>query len=58
MSNPQDYVTLSRVRAGELAVVWVRIGTCTNPALLRWFGPLWPEVRRRLEAGEKLIEIR
>ena len=58
ITKDEDYVTLSRVRAGEVAVVWVRIGNCTNPALLRWFGPLWPEVRRRVEAGEKLIEIR
>ena len=51
-------MALSRVRAGEVAVVWVRVGNCTNAALLRWFSPLWPEIRRRLEAGEQLIEVR
>ncbi|MEN9575889.1 MAG: hypothetical protein RL514_3744 [Verrucomicrobiota bacterium] len=58
ITKDEDYVALSRVRAGEVAVVWVRVGNCTNSALLCWFGPLWPEIRRRLEVGEQLIEVR
>ena len=58
ITKDEDYVALSRMRAGEVAVVWVRVGNCTNAALLRWFDPLWPEVRRLLEAGEQLIEVR
>ena len=58
ITKDEDYVALSRVRSGEVPVVWVRIGNCTNATLLRWLGPLWPEIRRRLEAGETLIEVR
>ena len=26
-------------------------------ALLRWFVPLWPEIMRRIELGDRLIEV-
>jgi len=58
ITKDEDYVALSKGRTNEVPVVWVRVGNCTNPALLRWFGPLWPAVLRRLEAGEMLIEVR
>lgn len=38
-------------------VVWIRIGNTTNRALLERFEPLWPEIERALQRGEKLIEI-
>ncbi len=58
ITKDEDYVAMSRTRSGEVPIVWVRVGNCTNAMLLRWFGPLWPEVRHRLAAGEKLVEIR
>ena len=58
ITKDEDYVAMAQVRQDEVPVVWVRIGNCTNAVLLRWFGPLWPTIRRRLEAGEKLIEVR
>ncbi len=58
ITKDEDYVALSRARRGEVPVVWIRIGNCTNAILLRWFAPLWPEIRRRVEAGERLVEIR
>ena len=39
ITRDEDYVALSRVRAGEVAVVWVRVGHGTKAARLRWFGP-------------------
>ena len=58
ITKDEDYVALSRARFGEVPVVWIRIGNCTNTVLLRWFGPLWPEICRRVENGEKLVEVR
>lgn len=43
---------------GAPAVVWLRLGNCTNRTLFSWLEPFMPEIRRRLDAGEKLIEIR
>ncbi len=40
------------------AVVWLRLGNCTNPVLFAWLEPFLPEILRRLSAGEKLIEVR
>ena len=40
------------------AVVWLRLGNCTNRVLFAWLKPFLPEIERRLNAGEKLIEIR
>ncbi len=59
ITKDEDYVALLRGRAaGEVAVVWIRVGNCTKASLLRWFGPMWPEISRRLEEGEQLIEVR
>ena len=35
-------------------MIWERAGN----ALLTWLEPLWPEAVRRLEQGEKFIELR
>jgi predicted nuclease of predicted toxin-antitoxin system len=39
-------------------VVWLRIGNCTNRALLDWFGPVLADVVRELETGARLVEVR
>ena len=39
------------------AIVWLRIGNCSNQALLRWLLPIWPEILRRLNLGDLLIEV-
>ena len=38
-------------------VVWVRIGNCSNAALIKWFQPLFPQVIAHLQQGECLIEL-
>jgi predicted nuclease of predicted toxin-antitoxin system len=43
---------------GAPAVVWLRIGNCTNRVLFTWLEPLLPEIMNRLAQGEKLIELR
>jgi predicted nuclease of predicted toxin-antitoxin system len=39
-------------------VIWLRIGNATNPALLGWLMPILPAVLARIEAGDRLIEVR
>jgi hypothetical protein len=41
-----------------IALVWVRKGNCSNEALTAWLEPLWSETIKRLEHGERLIELR
>jgi predicted nuclease of predicted toxin-antitoxin system len=40
------------------AVIWLRIGNCTNRVLFGGLEPMLPEIRRRLSEGEKVIKIR
>jgi len=49
---------VASVSGGAPAIVWLRIGNCTNRVLFAWLEPLLPEIKSRLNAGEKLIEIR
>ena len=39
-------------------VIWLRIGNCTNRVLFVWLEPLLPEIKNRLDQGEKIIEVR
>ncbi len=39
-------------------IIWLRIGNCTKRALFEWLELLWPETLKRLEQGERLIELR
>lgn len=41
-----------------IALVWIRKGNCSNDALMTWLEPLWSETVKRLEQGERLIELR
>jgi predicted nuclease of predicted toxin-antitoxin system len=38
-------------------VIWLRVGNCSNRALIAWFGPLLPKIIEAIQNGEKLIEI-
>jgi predicted nuclease of predicted toxin-antitoxin system len=57
-SKDEDFVDRWLLSANPPAVIWVRKGNCSNRALMAWLEPLWPDVLRRLEQGERLIELR
>ena len=58
ISKDEDFVDHWLLSDQAVSLVWVRKGNCSNRALLSWFEPLWPDAVRRLEQGEKLIELR
>jgi predicted nuclease of predicted toxin-antitoxin system len=39
------------------AIIWLRVGNCSNRALLVWFEPLLPTIEKALAASERLIEV-
>ena len=39
-------------------LVWLRCGNITNRALRLWLGARWAEVKRRLDEGELVVEVR
>jgi len=57
VSRDEDFVNLLRNRGGA-RLVWIRIGNCTNPALLATIRHNWTAIEQRLAAGERLIELR
>ena len=58
ITKDEDFVDRWLLSKQPAAIIWVRKGNCSNRALLEWLDPLWPEVIKRLEQGERLVELR
>jgi predicted nuclease of predicted toxin-antitoxin system len=58
ISKDEDFVDHWLLSDEPVRLVWIRQGNCSNRALLDWLGPLWPDAVKRLEQGEKFIEMR
>lgn len=58
ISKDEDFAVLARTTDAGPAVVWVRTGNGTNADLLNYLAPLWAMVRARLQAGDRLVELR
>lgn len=57
LSRDEDFVTLLQDRGGA-RLVWIRIGNCTNPALLETIESSWLAIEQQLSDGERLVELR
>ena len=58
ISKDEDFAEwIKRGRTGPY-VVWLRIGNCSNRALREWLEALLPSILKKLEEGERLIEVR
>ena len=58
VTKDEDFAHRRRQSRRGPVVVWLRVGNTSRRALLRWFEPLIPEVERRIEQGDVLIEVR
>jgi predicted nuclease of predicted toxin-antitoxin system len=58
VTKDEDIVERALGRKDGARVVWLRIGNSTNRILFAWLEPLWPEVVRQLEQGQRVIEVR
>ena len=58
LTKDEDFVARCVGNPSAPLVVWLRIGNCTNRVLFAWLGPLLPEIKSRLNAGERFIEVR
>ena len=58
LTKDEDFVARCLAQPTAPAVVWLRIGNCTNQVLFAWLEPFLPEIETRLRQGEKLIEVR
>jgi len=58
LTKDEDFVARCVGNPSAPPVVWLRIGNCTNRVLFAWLRPLFPEIKSRLSAGERFIEVR
>lgn len=58
VSKDEDFVDRWLLSDRPVSLVWIRKGNCSNRALLAWLEPLWPDTLKRLEQGERLVELR
>jgi predicted nuclease of predicted toxin-antitoxin system len=58
ISKDEDFVDRWLLSAQPVPLIWIRKGNCSNRALLAWLEVLWPDTLKRLEQGERLIELR
>lgn len=57
VTKDEDFAEWSHLRQPSPPVVWLRIGNVKKAALRAKLEPLLPELVRRLEGGEMLIEV-
>ena len=57
-SKDEDFVDHWLLSAEPVQLLWIRKGNCSNRALLDWLDPLWADAVKRLDQGEKFIELR
>ncbi len=58
VTKDEDIIERALGRKDGARVVWLRIGNSTNSALFSWLEPLWSEVIRQLQQGQRVIEVR
>lgn len=56
ITKDEDFATMLAFDS-RAAVIWVRMGNCSNLVLLEKLKPLLHGIVQRLQQGEKLIEI-
>lgn len=57
VTKDEDFPKLKTLNPAGPQVVWLRVGNCSNQALLAWFTPLLADMMDRLSRGEGLIEV-
>ncbi len=58
ISKDEDFVDRWLLSNEPVPFVWVRKGNCSSRALLAWLEPVWSDAVKRLEQGERFIELR
>ena len=58
ITKDDDFVERFRRLPNGPVIVWLRIGNACNRVLLAWFMPSLPALVQRIDAGDRLIEVR
>jgi predicted nuclease of predicted toxin-antitoxin system len=57
VTKDEDFAGWSRLRDPAPRIVWIRLGNLKKSKLREKLMPLLPEIVRRLESGEGLVEV-
>jgi len=57
ITKDEDFIRLRSLRSDGPAIVWVRIGNTTRPALLRIFRVNFRKIVAALAAGDAVVEL-
>ena len=57
VTKDEDYADRRLLEGSGPQIVWLRVGNCSNRALLRWLTPLWTDILKRLADGDPVIEV-
>jgi predicted nuclease of predicted toxin-antitoxin system len=57
ITKDEDFITLSLQTGTKNQVVWVRLGNCRTPALLKAFEIALPKLMQALQQGTRVVEL-
>jgi predicted nuclease of predicted toxin-antitoxin system len=57
VSKDEDFAVRRILATSGPQVIWLRLGNCSNRILMMRLMLIWPEVERRLHAGDALVEV-
>jgi len=58
ISKDEDFLYLAKAPSAKARLIWIRLGNCRKKALFAAVESLWPKIEARLNAGERIIELR
>jgi predicted nuclease of predicted toxin-antitoxin system len=58
ISKDEDFLYLAKSAESRARFLWVRLGNCRMPALLKAIARLWPRIEASLAAGDRVVELR
>lgn len=57
VTKDEDFQAMRAIREQGPAILWIRTGNTTTPALLDTMTAAWPLILEALERGEPIIEV-
>jgi predicted nuclease of predicted toxin-antitoxin system len=57
ITKDDDFVFRSQLSSTSPVIIWLRIGNCTNKALVHWFAPHLDIISEKVKNGESIIEL-
>lgn len=58
VTKDEDFVQRCLGSTESPQVLWLRSRNCTNQVLFAWLDTVLPEIMRKFESGEKIVEVR